>query len=396
MENYNYISNDGVFTQNQTKNEAKIKTENGVDMVEKSEEIQNSIGSKNELNELEEAKVMLDNQHLTYAEVIKKTIIDANPSSPKTRSDDWPNLREISHEILQGIKVMIIMRGPPGCGKSYLAKEIVDATTCDEHYNHIFSSDDFFYDQQGSYHFLAHRLREVHDNNYRKRVDYYARNGWSPIIVDNRNIKVWEMENYFKIAVQYGYLVHIVEPNTTWSKWLDTLVIKNSHGVPIESIERMLIDYEPTTVASVMERFGLNYAMSLPQYRQFPAINVTASMNREPKKPLMWHKHRKNCKNENESFAQIRQIYSSVELEILWDLFDMCEGDGDRTMDILLIDDSRIGNYGNNLDRAADLARNDFECDCDQKEPSSHIDNIDEEISQPTVASANHHMPTCE
>ncbi len=305
-----------------------------------------------------------------------------NSLSPKTPIQDRLQLREIVHQIREGMKVMVIMRGPPGCGKSYLAKEIIDATTRDEqHYNYIFSSDDFFYHQQSNnYQFLAHRLSEVHEKNA-KRVDYYARYGSSPIIVDNTNTKVWEMENYFTIAVKYGYLVHIVEPNTAWSQSLDTLVMKNLHGVPKEAIERMLSGYEPITVWSAMERFGLNYAMSMPQYRRLPPItadtwndNVENESTTDEKQtePLMLHKHRKNCQNENESFARIRQIYPSIALEILWDLFETCEGNGDWVMDILLNGETRISDQGN-LDGVTDRARNDFECDC-RNVASSHIE----------------------
>lgn len=488
---------------NQANIETKSKTENDVDMVVESEVIQNitAVRSKN-VNELEhrlssieiDDKTVLDNhQQYTYAGAIKKasrksndSIIDsARTSEPfrpneKLRFHDRPQLQKISNEILEGHKVMIIMRGAPGCGKSHLAKEIVAATTQDEFHNHIFSSDDFFYDQRGNYRFDVARLGEVHESN-KKRVDNYARSGWSPIIVDNTNIKVWEMATYFEIAVRCAYVVHIVEPNNPWSRSAGQLAMRNSHSVPRESIERMLTNYEPITVNSAMSSFGLSYKMSTPQYRQFPPIDAVSngtiqqfalkpqptskaapkrnnfevpsqipdvvqyesveeafqnvdktcewtsfdkdpfwnnntiqlpqslqfqpkqqrnpkqmsdvkpstctkselhsnlfailkenneivenksSTDDEPKEAIKLHKHRKNCKNENNSFAQIRQIYPSVALEILWDLFEKCEGDGDWTMDILLKEETRIGDY-DNLDSDSNRVKNDFDCDCD-------------------------------
>ncbi|KAG4070661.1 hypothetical protein HA402_013581 [Bradysia odoriphaga] len=86
-------------------------------------------------------------------------------------------------------------------------------------------------------------------------------------------------------------------------------------------------------------------------------------MEEEPKGTLL-HKHRKNCKNENDSFAQIRSIYPTVSLDILWDLFEKCEGDGDWTMDILLKDETRVDEY-HNMDGNVCGTQNDFECDCD-------------------------------
>lgn len=475
----------------------KMKAENDVDMVVESEEIQNITPSRNEVNESEhvgnnieiEGKNVLAKQQFSYSGAIRKTNQNANNfnivDSPRTsnpvrsitraRFHDQPHLQKIANEINAGLKVMIIMRGAPGCGKSYLAREIVAATTNDETYNHIFSTDSFFYDQRGNYHFDVSKLGDAHDSN-RKRVDQYAGSGWSPIIVDNTNIKVWEMRNYFEIAVRWGYVVHIVEPNNPWSRAPGRLAMKNSHNVPKEAIERMLTNYEPTSVSSAMNSFGLNYRTSTPQYRLFPPINVNSNPHQSngtiqqfaskpqpttksqpkrsnfampgqipdvvqyesveeafqnvdknnewiafdkdqfwnnniiqpPQQTLQWkeqrgpkqtsstdtknelhsnlfailkekdenvvnksstddgspkvmlHKHRKNCKNENNSFAQIREIYPSVALEILWDLFEKCEGDGDWTMDILLKEETRVGDY-DNLDRA----KNDFQCDCD-------------------------------
>ncbi|KAJ6643375.1 NEDD4-binding protein 2-like 2, partial [Pseudolycoriella hygida] len=185
---------------------------------------------------------------------------------------EFGNLQELNNEIIHGLKVMVIMRGPSGCGKSYLARQIVDSTTRDKYCHHIFSSDDFFYDKRGNYNFSANRLDEVHESN-RKRVEQHACYGWSPIIVDNTNIKIWEMRNYFEIAVRFGYLIKIVEPETAWSHSASQLSMKNSHGVSKETIEGMMLNYELTSVELAMENFRLVHTMSMPQYRQFPPID---------------------------------------------------------------------------------------------------------------------------
>lgn len=115
-----------------------MNTENDVDIVVESEEVQNSIIRGKKLNELEhdlakielDSKIMLNNQQ-TFAGAIKKTnrklnnfvdVVDSPRSTSitephKIRFHDRPQLRKICTEILEGIKVMIIMRGPPGCGK---------------------------------------------------------------------------------------------------------------------------------------------------------------------------------------------------------------------------------------------------------------------------------------
>lgn len=202
-------------------------------------------------------------------------IFSSSTESTKSlnRIDHLPqHLQKIISDILKGFKVMIIMRGPPGCGKSFLAREIIDTTTKDHWSDHIFSACDFFYNQGGCFDFNRLHIRKSHQWN-QARVQSHARNGWSPIIVDNTNIMKWEMNDYLKIAVQYGYLVEIVHPNTSWSKTPDALVAMNIHDVPRATIERMISNYESTTVNDLMKSIGLKYTMKMPQYRRLPTLS---------------------------------------------------------------------------------------------------------------------------
>lgn len=97
-------------------------------------------------------------------------------------------------------------------------------------------------------------------------------NGWSPIIIDNTNMKWWEMFPYFKIAVQYGYIIKILEPNTPWRISVGKLAMKNKHGVDQDQIARMLSNYEPGTVEDILRAMQIyNYQMT-PQLRSFPEI----------------------------------------------------------------------------------------------------------------------------
>lgn len=106
-------------------------TENSEDVLVESED---STFNSTQLSELEhdisnielETKKMRENEPLTFAGAIKKTnrkfnnVIDTVDSSKpirsntKTRFYDRPEFRKIINEILEGIKVMVIMRGPPG------------------------------------------------------------------------------------------------------------------------------------------------------------------------------------------------------------------------------------------------------------------------------------------
>lgn len=370
---------------------------------------------------------------------------------------------------------MIIMRGAPGCGKSYLAREIVDMAIESANYNnHIFSSDDFFYDRQNRYCYNAYRIPDAHEFN-QKRVAAKAASGWSPIIVDNTNIRVWEMFEYVRVAVTHGYIVEILEPTTPWARSAGKLAQRNTHNVPKDKLEKMLQNYEPATVDGIMHQMKSHYTMPMPQLRSNPMIKqpddvISEADNLEfrnqspPAQAIEWEtckpssgenltkpivndnlelavekirstkndwvsydryafckvsnedickqesvvepeeakaeepnimsilkadlfnvvpvvdstnqetipnlvQHRKDCHNENGSFAQIRQIYPSVPLTYLWDLFKNCNGDGDWTMDILLKEDTRVNNY---IDKSID----NFACNCDNIRGSELIANI--------------------
>lgn len=195
-----------------------------------------------------------------------------------------PKLKEIVKDINRNLRVMICMRGAAGSGKSYLAQAIVDRTMDGDYNNHIFSTDDYFYDTRTKqYKYNRQLLSQAHDTN-QFRVAQRALNGWSPIIVDNTNIKLWEMFAYVKEGIKNGYKIHILEPNTPWSKSVGKLAIKNKHGVDKESIGRMLDNYEPGMVSDVLRAMNLNGPL-MPQLRNFPEIRteiVATSSAEEP------------------------------------------------------------------------------------------------------------------
>jgi NEDD4-binding protein 2 len=132
----------------------------------------------------------------------------------------------------------IIMRGLPGSGKSTLARKLAGLT------GQVFSTDDFF-SMTGEYIFNPTRLGKAHKWNQNRSKAAFSAN--IPIIViDNTNTTISEMRNYLphiELARLYGYQVFIAEPDTDWRFNVDELVLKNSHGVPKEAIQRMADRY---------------------------------------------------------------------------------------------------------------------------------------------------------
>uniref|UniRef100_A0A8B9BIP6 NEDD4 binding protein 2 n=1 Tax=Anser brachyrhynchus TaxID=132585 RepID=A0A8B9BIP6_9AVES len=144
-------------------------------------------------------------------------------------------MRKKMHLIGQ---VLVLLRGVPGSGKSYLARTLLE----DNPGGVILSTDDYFY-KHGQYHYDPDCLGEAHDWN-RKRAKEAFEMRISPIIIDNTNIQAWEMKPYVTLAQQFKYKVMFREPDTWWKFKPKELEKRNIHGVSKEKIKRMLERYE--------------------------------------------------------------------------------------------------------------------------------------------------------
>lgn len=116
-------------------------------------------------------------------------------------------------------KKLYIMRGAPGSGKSFRAKELAGETGI------VCSTDDFFPEDPDKYQelyeraieegFLAPLLCKFHRQN-EERVVKAMEEGVSPIVVDNCNIKKSEIRPYVEAAICYDYEVEFAESQSEW------------------------------------------------------------------------------------------------------------------------------------------------------------------------------------
>lgn len=153
------------------------------------------------------------------------------------------------------MKTMLIMRGIPGQGKSFLAQQI-------ESYNpswvktEIFSTDNFWKLSDGTYRFDMKRLGIAHEWNQQQVKNAYARHAYAVpecVIIDNTNLTFSEVKPYLDIAKNEKVAVFEVVPNTPWMYNVDELVKRNQHNVPRETIERMLKKFEPALQGRIMD-----------------------------------------------------------------------------------------------------------------------------------------------
>lgn len=147
---------------------------------------------------------------------------------------------------LQDNKIMYIMRSLPAAGKSTLAKKLAGENGV------IFSTDEFFYDEKGTYNFDVNKLHRHHEANL-KRAKEAVDNGVSPIVIDNTNISIRDFYKYAQYAHQHGYNVEYATPDTPWAWDIDAIMTKQEETrtpdriVPRETIERMQKRFQTIT-----------------------------------------------------------------------------------------------------------------------------------------------------
>lgn len=201
----------------------------------------------------------------------RSMIIRPLSTGPTSQHNELSNILQ---NIANGYRILLLMRGAPGSGKSHLARSIIDESRIGNYEDHIFSTDDFFYNVHQKRYTYDRALLDVAHKTNQSKVQQRMLAGWSPIIVDNTNIKLWEMLPYARAAVHNGYLISILEANSPWARSADELATRNKHGVPREQIVNMLKKYEEISVDEFLKRNQLVHNLRGPVLRKLPPIKL--------------------------------------------------------------------------------------------------------------------------
>jgi predicted kinase len=134
-------------------------------------------------------------------------------------------------------KVLYIVRGLPGSGKSTFAKKLVNSDFL------VCEADKYFIDKEtGEYKFDGSKIKDAHKycqdlvETYMK--DSMVNDQWyREIAVSNTFTMEWEMDPYFELAKKYGYKVFSIIVENRHNG-------KNVHGVPTDKIEQMKDRFE--------------------------------------------------------------------------------------------------------------------------------------------------------
>ena len=109
-------------------------------------------------------------------------------------------------------RVVYIMRGPPGSGKSYfsssrLKQAVRRKLKAQDLKKHVLSTDNYFMVKK-KYIFNADKLSEYHTKNMDRTESQMVR-GVTPLFIDNTNIDIRHIIPYFKLATKHDYQVLI-------------------------------------------------------------------------------------------------------------------------------------------------------------------------------------------
>jgi predicted kinase len=119
-------------------------------------------------------------------------------------------------------KVLYIVRGIPGSGKSTFAKQLTA---------NVFEADHYFYDNDGNYNFVSSEIKDAH-KECQDNVRMAMESSTPKIAVSNTSTEEWEMKIYQQLAETYGYVVFSVIVENRHEG-------VNQHGVPEDKLEQM-------------------------------------------------------------------------------------------------------------------------------------------------------------
>ena len=118
---------------------------------------------------------------------------------------------------------LVVMRGLPGSGRAAIARKLG---------GEIFSADKYFMDSEGNYNRDSKKLGLAHKWNQTQANDAMIQR-IPLVIVDNVNLRGWQMKPYVESGLNQGYEINLVMPDSPES--FDPIYLEkvNKHKIPL-------------------------------------------------------------------------------------------------------------------------------------------------------------------
>lgn len=174
----------------------------------------------------------------------------------------------------QSEKICVLMRGLPGSGKSYATNQIMKEFGGLDRSKHIFTSDEYWLQNlppnatpketlaEYRKNWSPETVRLAHIWNQGRAREAIDR-GVSPVILDSVHSQPSHMKEFAKYAKEAGYKILVREPTSPWwrafapflrnkegnkdklDQFAKFLAGRNEHGVPEETLQRMIANWKP-------------------------------------------------------------------------------------------------------------------------------------------------------
>lgn len=165
------------------------------------------------------------------------------------------------YKLSQVEKILYVMRGVSGSGKSTVAKSLPGVVP-----ENIFSTDALIGDDLETYNAFFYNMEESKDltplSDMHKRLIVMVREAMSqsrtPLVLDNTNIEPWQCKPSVQDAFNNGYRVEFVEVGTG-GKTPEELAQRNQHQVPLKDIQEMVQKYDAAGPLTIEKVLGSDY-----------------------------------------------------------------------------------------------------------------------------------------
>ena len=140
-------------------------------------------------------------------------------------------------------KKIIILRAPPGVGKSTFVEENLpdEAVVCsaDLYFEELAMLKGTSYAEE----FKPYLVARAHQWCFGKFIHATMVMEEPCVVIDNTNIRKWEYENYEALGELLGYTIDTITIPFK-AELAEEYHARNTHGVPLEVIQRMIDEFE--------------------------------------------------------------------------------------------------------------------------------------------------------